>query len=379
MKIKKLLRNNLGVAAIEFALALPLLVFLIVGVVEISRFIINNQRVDKVSSQMADVLSKLPLPFQVDVNSPTIQATFEQLLGFEPQSGDGFVYSVVTKGTEADAPNIIAYQSKMNGINSKIGVQGDTVSDDDLGGSSLRPRDIVIIVESNITHRNLFGDLISSFDFNGGADSQIPSFDGEQLYKPAFSLYRFNAQALPINGEEQAVPSLMGVCGYYRDAEDNRPRFSQSRIFGDRDYDIGRFGVIADAPHPCRCYRDNLTNEMRDQLRTCVPSALAEGCPQRNNCCSANPNSYTNQRQRVCTGYQCYESDDSIRNVPPSNPGDAICQPAPPPPCQGCACTNSCPPAPPPPPPPPPPPCQGCACNNSCPPPPPAQPPVLGS
>lgn len=52
-------RDCTGVAAIEFALILPLLLALGLGVVEITRFVITNQKVDNASTSIANVISDL--------------------------------------------------------------------------------------------------------------------------------------------------------------------------------------------------------------------------------------------------------------------------------------------------------------------------------
>jgi Flp pilus assembly protein TadG len=402
-KKKIFFRENAGVAAIEFAIALPLLVFLIIGVVEVSRFITTHQRIDKVSAQMADIISQTPQPKTLDADSAALRQTFEQLLGSTASTDSGFVFSVIQRETAEDQPTI-TYQSAMNGVSSDLGGEGTTVDDADLGGITVRPRDTIIVVESRITHENLFGDLLSSYNFDGNA---VDNFDGDELYKMAVYRYRFDQELEDVNASPQNIGDIPPVCGYYRDAEDNqtiadpindaiptsqqdssrnrgsnyRPtRDNDNKTWNFRDYNI--YLPSEDAPHPCQCYSQGRRNSLNQRLKTCVPELItAYGCPQRgtgNNtgnikCCDSP---LTTARDRVCNG--CYNSLDVLE--PATNPNDPQCctgcqctnscpPPPPPPPCQGCQCTNSCPP----------PPCRGCACTNSCPPPPPPAPPILGS
>ncbi len=358
---KNIRTNNKGVAAIEFAIVLPLLLFLVISVVEISRYILTNQKIDKVSAQMADIISQTQEPTSLDANGAALTKTFEELLGYKPDSEDGFVFSLIQRPPVAGGvaePQRITYQSAMNNTASELGSVGTPVPAADLGGLTLNPNDSVIAVETRVTHNNLFGDFLSSFKFGGGG---VPDFDGRKLYKPSFYVYRNPLLLNPLGPIAiQDVGPIPAVCGYYRGVEDNNPDFGQNKDFGKRDYDLWPLST-ADMPHPCKCYidpenPDNTNGDMKNKLRTCVPALLDPeySCPKRNNCC-ANADAKT----KLC--YGCYDEED--KKVPATDPNNLVCQPPPPPPCQGCQCNNSCPP---PPPPPPPPPCQGCKCNNSC-------------
>lgn len=58
LRFKQLLANNHGVALIEFALVLPILLLLIFGVIEVTRFIVIAQRLDKAAYSLADITSQ---------------------------------------------------------------------------------------------------------------------------------------------------------------------------------------------------------------------------------------------------------------------------------------------------------------------------------
>lgn len=58
MKKLRFIKNNEGVALIEFAIALPMLLILFIGMVELGNFIIQHQKVDKVASSMADFVAQ---------------------------------------------------------------------------------------------------------------------------------------------------------------------------------------------------------------------------------------------------------------------------------------------------------------------------------
>lgn len=51
-------RCQSGTSAIEFAILLPVMLVLFIGIVEVSRFIIINQKADKMSNIMADMITR---------------------------------------------------------------------------------------------------------------------------------------------------------------------------------------------------------------------------------------------------------------------------------------------------------------------------------
>jgi Flp pilus assembly pilin Flp len=56
--IQHLLKNERGVAATEFALLLPVLLALLLGTYEMSRFIILNQKIERVAYTVSDVVAQ---------------------------------------------------------------------------------------------------------------------------------------------------------------------------------------------------------------------------------------------------------------------------------------------------------------------------------
>jgi Flp pilus assembly protein TadG len=58
-QLKKLIRCDSGVQAIEFAFVAPILILLLLGVVEVARYIIIQQKVSKAAYQIADQVSRL--------------------------------------------------------------------------------------------------------------------------------------------------------------------------------------------------------------------------------------------------------------------------------------------------------------------------------
>lgn len=58
LQLKRLMRNDAGVITLEFALALPVLMTLFYGVVEITRYILIVQKVEKLAHAVADMTAQ---------------------------------------------------------------------------------------------------------------------------------------------------------------------------------------------------------------------------------------------------------------------------------------------------------------------------------
>ncbi len=65
---KKFVRQEKGSMFAEIAFALPMLVMVLFGTVEMSRYVLVNMKVDRVANTMADLVSRAPQITQTDVN-----------------------------------------------------------------------------------------------------------------------------------------------------------------------------------------------------------------------------------------------------------------------------------------------------------------------
>lgn len=88
--IRKLGKDESGIAYVEFALSLPFLMILFLGTVEVSRYLLLNQKLEKVSNTIGDVVAQaseartsefdellsvtqnIMLPFRFDTNATVI-------------------------------------------------------------------------------------------------------------------------------------------------------------------------------------------------------------------------------------------------------------------------------------------------------------------
>ncbi|MDE3060591.1 MAG: pilus assembly protein [Pseudomonadota bacterium] len=116
-------RDDSGVALIEFALALPLLLLLLAGAVEFGRFALMHQKLDKAASAMADFAAGSQGVSAADLDGFAQSAP--QIVSPFPFSGTVIFSSVASPGT----PNSILWQhGALGGSASRIGSSGGTAT-----------------------------------------------------------------------------------------------------------------------------------------------------------------------------------------------------------------------------------------------------------
>lgn len=139
-----LVKNNRASAAVELALALPILILLCFGGFELTRFILINQKISKTVSSMSDLVAR----------SPSISATeLTQMFNAVPHLMDPYnessnmvviISSVVNYG---DGPEITWQQSGggTKSATSNIGVAGGNATLPD--GFTLATNENTIVAE----------------------------------------------------------------------------------------------------------------------------------------------------------------------------------------------------------------------------------------
>jgi Flp pilus assembly pilin Flp len=131
--LHKLRRNNRGVAAIEFALLLPMLITLMIGCLEVTFKIWSTQKAEKLSVTLADVIAQSQEVTTSDLNS--LVGAVDRIMDPFPFGDDGAVIiSSVYLPSPPDGEDlgepIVNWQRKFPAsggleVESKIGEQGD--------------------------------------------------------------------------------------------------------------------------------------------------------------------------------------------------------------------------------------------------------------
>ena len=172
------IKDNRGSAAIELAIILPMMMTLFLGVVEISNFVLINQRTEKMTHTIADVVAQGETITIAEMDN-ILSATSEIMKPF-PFNERGHVIITAVHREPNDTPKV-AWQYEGGGTltnaNSNFGSQG--FNSPLPPGFILNEKETVIIAEVYYAHQNLVTNM-----FNG---------NNPQLYKYAFYKPRLGA------------------------------------------------------------------------------------------------------------------------------------------------------------------------------------------
>lgn len=145
-KLQSLGRDNRGVAAIEFALLLPILMVLMIGSLEVTMKIWSTQKAEKLSVTLADVIAQSQTVTQSDLIKLT--GSVDRIMDPFPFGTEGVVIiSSVYRAQDTEDVKV-NWQFKTTGslsVVSKLGLEGaDADLPDDL---ALNERENVIVAE----------------------------------------------------------------------------------------------------------------------------------------------------------------------------------------------------------------------------------------
>lgn len=283
--LSRFLRSSHGVGMIEFAIALPVLLVLFAGVIELTRFVLANQKVDKSASSLADFLGQQDSPATFDIN--VLDNAFDQLLSPFDTAQSGFTVTGVALDANKQ-PRILWQKSRGAVQASKVGTVGAVAQ---INGIQLQEGEQAIAAEVFYKHALIIAgapDIAAALDF-----------DGKDIYKLAISLQR--VPAAPPMGAAQNMPKLYGCCGEYCEEGDK---------LDPTDTDFLPWCACLDIPQRCE---------------------YPPGHP--------NYDSEEAQRRRLWHSYYGCPYNGVCATPPPPNPcvATGTCPPAPP-----CAPANSC-------------------------------------
>ena len=152
-------RNQRGVAAIEFALVSPILFLLLLGGVEVGRYILVHQKVEKMAYSVSDVVSQLEAVTSGDVDVVFGAATELMNPYDEYETRGRLMLSSVHKDPD-DADQKIRWQCEGGGsLTAESGV-GDPGSGEAAalpGNLELEDDDNVIVSEAFYTYKPILG------------------------------------------------------------------------------------------------------------------------------------------------------------------------------------------------------------------------------
>jgi Flp pilus assembly pilin Flp len=219
--LKRLIRQTSGVAYIEFALIIPILLLMFAGGVELTRYIQANQKVDTAAVQLANFISQQEEPENIDYQRVS-DNVFRDLMSPFTIGDSQFVVSEIIPIVNQDTGDVdsleISWQESKGGLGasgaSRIGSVGDAPNFGPTGvdEANVGPNEKLIAVEVFYQYTNIIP-AIDAF-----TDGGVLNFSGDApLYKRSVMRYRLGAVRSRQEGEEQTPPDYIECCGDYCD------------------------------------------------------------------------------------------------------------------------------------------------------------------
>jgi TadE-like protein len=157
-KLRRFRRDDQGLAVMEFAFALPVLVMILLGCFDAARFVLINQKMSRVASQSADLVAQLDVVTEAEIDDLFVaaDATAEPFpLGTE---GKVIISSVFRPYSPSGAaPTIVWQRETPEGLlaTSHLGPEGQS-SPSLPEGFSLRSGENAIIAEVFYDYQPVF-------------------------------------------------------------------------------------------------------------------------------------------------------------------------------------------------------------------------------
>ncbi len=151
--LRRYQRNERGVAAVEFALVSPILFMLLLGGVEVNRYILVHQKAEKMVYAVADVISRLEDVAAGDVDAVFGAAT-EFMDPYENFETNGTLFLSSVHKDPADPDQEVRWQCNGGGALAAVSRVGEIDSTAVLPGAMvLEDDDNVIVAEVVYTYQ----------------------------------------------------------------------------------------------------------------------------------------------------------------------------------------------------------------------------------
>jgi hypothetical protein len=144
--LKHIMKNEQGIAALEFALAAPILIALLMGSIDTMHLLLSQQKVEKVAYTMADLVSQNDQVTSADMNDYFMAPN--EIMRPLTFGEDGLVIISSVYRTTGEAISRVRWRSSGAGTlvrDSKVGVVGQEATLP--GGLTLKEKENVIVAE----------------------------------------------------------------------------------------------------------------------------------------------------------------------------------------------------------------------------------------
>lgn len=175
---RRFAKDNSAIAAVEFAMILPVFILLTMGCFEVTRLVLIHQKMARAAASMADLVAQSDDPLTMPQLNDLYQAAFNLMSPYDLQ-GNGRVIVSSLMNTAGAAQPKIEWQRLSPGAMSAIshfGGEGATASGLP-AGLVVRPEDDVIVAEVFFNYTPILANVI---------------YSGSQFYANAFNRVRNN-------------------------------------------------------------------------------------------------------------------------------------------------------------------------------------------
>ena len=180
---KNFIRDERGFAAGEFALWLPVLLLIILGCFEATRYILIHQKLDRAATQVADLVGQSEGITNAQLDA-VYDAAIEQMKPYDLDTQGKVIVSSVFRATGEPDPKVVWQRSHGASTDtSTIGAEGDVA---DLPSNfSLTESEDVVAAEVFYQYQPVFF----------GAFSGMKNLGGEPLFGEIFQAVTFRHEA----------------------------------------------------------------------------------------------------------------------------------------------------------------------------------------
>lgn len=151
-EIQRLASDCRGAAAVELALIAPVLVALMLSGVEISRFILLNQKIERVSVTMADLTSQAESLTEADLDG-LFQVSGHVMAPFDLMTDGQVIISSIN--AKDGNPAVISWQRSFGVLANASGFGGEGGAPTFTGGFSVNDNESLIVAEVYYTYEPL--------------------------------------------------------------------------------------------------------------------------------------------------------------------------------------------------------------------------------
>ena len=179
-RLRRLFRNRSGVAAVEFAVILPVMLTLYVGIVDVTRGVIASRKLNYLSRSISDLVSQQPTSQTVPIATLSTILTASSAI-MQPFGTTGLTMTVSAIDIKAKANTTTCCDALVRWTYTQGGTQRPCTTPLTQVANGTKP------AANNIPAAVITANQTAGYNYSGGQTSYIIVADVGFTYKPIFS------------------------------------------------------------------------------------------------------------------------------------------------------------------------------------------------